>query len=133
MPTMDIIPVPQLADNYAWLLRDVDANVNVVIHPSEVGPVIEFLQQRHWHLDAVLNTHHHLDHTGGNIGLKAAYGCEVIGAAADQHRIHGIDRGLNLHKAEVRSVHHEVRQPKCNPGSTAGPSGNNERCSAENG
>jgi len=84
MPTMDIIPVPQLADNYAWLLRDVDANVNVVIHPSEVGPVIEFLQQRHWHLDAVLNTHHHLDHTGGNIGLKAAYGCEVIGAIGCQ-------------------------------------------------
>jgi len=42
-------------------------------------------------LDFILNTHHHWDHTGGNLELKEKYKCTVVGPAADRDRIPGID------------------------------------------
>jgi hydroxyacylglutathione hydrolase len=94
MTALEITPIPLLSDNYAWLIRDVDQDVTVVVDPSEAAPVVAYLRQRHLRLDAVLNTHHHPDHTGGNLGLKEAFGCDIIGAEADRHRIAGLDRGL---------------------------------------
>lgn len=44
--------------------------------------------------DYILNTHHHFDHTGGNLELKQRYGATVVGPAADQDRIPGIDISL---------------------------------------
>ena len=39
----------------------------------------------------ILNTHHHFDHTEGNLELKERYGAQIVGAAKDAHRIPGID------------------------------------------
>ena len=39
----------------------------------------------------ILNTHHHFDHTEGNLELKELYGAQIVGAAKDAHRIPGID------------------------------------------
>src|SRR3546814_11456142 len=36
-------------------------------------------------------THHHPDHVGGNLALKEATGCTIIGPEADADRIPGID------------------------------------------
>ena len=44
--------------------------------------------------DFILNTHHHHDHTGGNLELKRQYGATVVGPAADRGRIPGIDVAL---------------------------------------
>ena len=38
-----------------------------------------------------MNTHHHGDHTGANLELKAAYGLTIVGAGHDAARIPGID------------------------------------------
>jgi hypothetical protein len=40
--------------------------------------------RRGWTLDYVLNTHHHSDHTGGNLALKAQTGCTIVGPRADR-------------------------------------------------
>lgn len=45
-------------------------------------------------LDYILNTHHHWDHTGGNVELKQKYSCMVVGPLADKDRIPGIDVAL---------------------------------------
>ncbi|KAL0785481.1 hypothetical protein Bca101_001727 [Brassica carinata] len=45
-------------------------------------------------LTYILNTHHHYDHTGGNLELKDRYGAKVIGSALDRDRIPGIDIAL---------------------------------------
>jgi hydroxyacylglutathione hydrolase len=42
----------------------------------------------------VLSTHHHWDHTGGNLEIKQASNCMVIGPGYDQDRIPGIDAGV---------------------------------------
>jgi hydroxyacylglutathione hydrolase len=44
--------------------------------------------------DYILNTHHHFDHTGGNLEVKQCYGASIVGPAADKDRIPGIDISL---------------------------------------
>src|SRR6185437_9380151 len=39
----------------------------------------------------ILNTHHHGDHVGGNLEIKQATGCTIVGPAHDRERIPGID------------------------------------------
>ena len=56
--------------------------------------MINFLENRGLGLDFILNTHHHLDHIGGNIELKKKYKCEILGNLNDQNRIPGFTVGL---------------------------------------
>ena len=49
------------------------------------------LASRGWTLNIILCTHHHADHTGGNLALKASHGATVVGPAADADRIPGLD------------------------------------------
>ena len=44
-----------------------------------------------WSLTHILNTHHHHDHTGGNLELKEKTGRTIVGSRSDQERIPGID------------------------------------------
>jgi hydroxyacylglutathione hydrolase len=89
---IEIVPVPLLQDNYAYLVHC--GQTTVVVDPSEAEPVAKALSQRGWSADAILNTHHHWDHVGGNVALKAAYGCQVICARGDQSRVEGADREM---------------------------------------
>lgn len=69
--------MPCLRDNYAYLLHDVDTGTVGVVDPSEAVPVIDALTKTKRNLTYILNTHHHHDHTGGNVELKARYGAKV--------------------------------------------------------
>ncbi|XP_052207065.1 probable hydroxyacylglutathione hydrolase 2, chloroplastic isoform X2 [Diospyros lotus] len=87
--------VPCLRDNYAYLLHDVDTGTVGVVDPSEAVPIIDALTRKNRNLTYILNTHHHYDHTGGNMQLKEMYGAKVIGSGIDRDRIPGIDIVLN--------------------------------------
>ena len=89
---MEIIVIPCLKDNYAYLVRG--ENVCAVVDPSEAEPVLAALAARQWKLTHILNTHHHLDHTGGNLALKERFGAQVVGPGKDAARIPGIDIGV---------------------------------------
>jgi hydroxyacylglutathione hydrolase len=91
---LEIHLVPCLSDNYAYLIRDPGSSAVGIVDPSEAAPVEAALAARGWKLTHILNTHHHFDHTGGNLELKATWGAEVVGPAADRERIPGIDRAL---------------------------------------
>nr|ACU18557.1 unknown [Glycine max] len=93
--SLQIELVPCLKDNYAYLLHDVDTGTVGVVDPSEAVPVIDALSRKNRNLTYILNTHHHHDHTGGNVELKARYGAKVIGSGTDKKRIPGIDIHLN--------------------------------------
>lgn len=72
-----VITVPVYGDNYAYLIQKGDQAI--AVDPSEAQPVLDLVEERRLLLSLVLNTHHHLDHAGGNGELKAATGCEVFG------------------------------------------------------
>lgn len=69
--------MPCLADNYAYILHDEETGTVGVVDPSEAVPVMNALKQNGQNLTYILNTHHHYDHTGGNLELKDKYGAKV--------------------------------------------------------
>jgi hydroxyacylglutathione hydrolase len=91
--TTEIEIVPCLSDNYAYLVKSGDWCA--VVDPSEAGPVQAALKKRGWKLTHILNTHHHLDHCGGNLDLKRETGAIVVGPAKDAARIPGLDVGVD--------------------------------------
>lgn len=92
---LSIVRVPAHTDNYIWLLNDVESGKTAVVDPGQTQPVLDALHENGWQLDWVINTHHHWDHTGANLELQNATGCKVAGAAADLHRIPGMELALN--------------------------------------
>lgn len=92
MSEPEIVIVPCLADNYAYLVHL--EGQTAAIDPSEAEPVAAALAARGWRLTHILNTHHHWDHSGGNRELKAAFGAEVVGPETDRSRIPAIDTGV---------------------------------------
>ncbi|KIZ07846.1 hypothetical protein MNEG_0099 [Monoraphidium neglectum] len=91
--TLDVAIIPVLSDNYIWLLREPASGRTAAVDPALAPPVIAELEKRGWgELHYILNTHHHLDHTSGNLDLKKAFpGLKVVGPRADHRRIPGID------------------------------------------
>src|SRR3954470_18580724 len=90
---VQVVAVPCLQDNYAYLVKAGDASA--VVDPSEPGPVIAALGVLGWApLTHILNTHHHGDHTDGNLALKEKYGAQVVGPGKDAARIPGLDIGV---------------------------------------
>jgi hydroxyacylglutathione hydrolase len=88
---VDIVPVPQLADNYAYLLIDPPSGDAAVVDCAEAGPVVDEANRRSARLIAVLATHHHFDHVGGNRDLlEKNPGLRIFGSADDAARIPGI-------------------------------------------
>jgi hydroxyacylglutathione hydrolase len=116
---MRVVPVPCLKDNYAYLLVCDDTGQAGVVDPSEAGPVEAAVAKAGVTLVAILNTHHHWDHTGGNKDLLAKHpSLKVYGHASDDGRIDGLTERLRhgqeftLGKLRIRGLH--------NPGHTMG-------------
>ena len=80
-----------LQDNYSYVIHNESTNLVGVVDPSEFYPIDTFVKKKFNKLDFILNTHHHLDHTGGNLELKEKYKSQIIGSKKDEKRIPGID------------------------------------------
>ena len=70
--SMKVIPIPQLADNYAYLVVDEATQSAGIVDCAEARPVLEVVERERVKLVAILPTHHHYDHIGGNQDLLAA-------------------------------------------------------------
>ncbi len=115
MMTIELIPL--LQDNYAYLLITENGTV-AIVDPAEAEPVQDLLDARNLKLHYILNTHHHGDHTGGNMTLKNAYSCPVVGPAADAHRIKELDTGLS--DGDTFALGDQTAQVIATPGHTSG-------------
>ena len=93
---MDVFPIPQLSDNYAYLLVDPASGEAGIVDCAEAEPVLEEVARRGVSLRAVLATHHHFDHVGGNRDLLAKLpDLRVYGSADDAPKIPGITDRVN--------------------------------------
>ena len=93
--TPEIVTVPCLSDNYAFLLHNPTSGETALVDAPSAAPIEAELQSRGWNLDHILVTHHHFDHIDGVGALRAKYGANVVGARADAHRLPELDIALD--------------------------------------
>jgi hydroxyacylglutathione hydrolase len=86
---LELVTLPCLSDNYAFLIHSAETGETALIDVPEAGPVLDALKARGWTLTDVLLTHHHWDHVDGLPDLLAALPAKprIWGAAADAHRL----------------------------------------------
>jgi hydroxyacylglutathione hydrolase len=88
---LTLIPLPAFEDNYIWVWHD--EHHAVAVDPGDPAPLIAFLDAHRLALAAVLITHHHRDHTGGNTLLRQRYDCAIY--APDNPRIPAVTHVLH--------------------------------------
>jgi len=91
MSRLEIHQIPVLSDNYVYLAHCPETGATGVVDPAVTGPVLDAAEAKGWQITHILNTHHHGDHTGGNLEIKSATGCTIVGPKQDRDRIPGID------------------------------------------
>jgi hydroxyacylglutathione hydrolase len=82
---MQVMTLRALSDNYVYLLLNDGAPEAAVIDPGDAAPVLWQLQNVRRRLTAIINTHHHGDHTGGNADLIKKFPNIPVYAGADDH------------------------------------------------
>lgn len=113
---LEVVAVPAFSDNYIWLVRDGASGEVAVVDPGDAAPALAESERRGWAVAQVWNTHHHWDHSGGNVAMKQATGCTVSGPAAED--IPGRDVALS-EGSELRIGEHRGRAIEI-PGHTLG-------------
>jgi hydroxyacylglutathione hydrolase len=114
---LEIVRVPVLSDNYAWLLHDPVSGDTVAIDPGEAAPVQAAAAARGWTVNQVWTTHWHPDHTGGNAAMQAA-GARITGPAAESAKIPTLD--VEVGEGDLVRIGTEVAKVMHVPGHTAG-------------
>jgi hydroxyacylglutathione hydrolase len=113
---LEVVAVPAFTDNYIWLVHDAASGETAVVDPGDPAPPLAEAERRGWRITQVWNTHHHWDHSGGNLAVKAATGCTVSGPAGEN--IPGRDVAL-AEGSELRIGRHVGRVMEI-PGHTLG-------------
>ncbi|XP_060629549.2 probable hydrolase PNKD [Anolis sagrei] len=81
---MKILPIPVLSNNYSYLVIDTGSNCAVAVDPSDPLAVQSVIEKEGVTLEAILCTHKHWDHSGGNAALKRRHSsCRVYGSSYD--------------------------------------------------
>ncbi|MDO9635998.1 MAG: hydroxyacylglutathione hydrolase [Thiobacillus sp.] len=104
---LTLIPLPAFDDNYIWVLHD--GRHAVAVDPGDPAPLIAYLDAHRLTLTAVLITHHHRDHTGGNTLLRQRYDCAIH--APDNPRIPAVThvlRGGDTLDLAAPELHFEI-------------------------
>jgi hydroxyacylglutathione hydrolase len=87
---MRTVTLKAFTDNYIFMLYDDPAREAVAVDPGDATPALQYLQRTGRRLTAILNTHHHGDHVGGNRALLERFpGIPIFGGAGDRGRIPG--------------------------------------------
>lgn len=126
---MRIIPISCLSDNYAYLLVCSETKEAAIVDVSEAAPVLEAIEagagtqdstrdvntvthREDIRIVAILTTHHHHDHVGGNEAVRSKLGIDrVYGHASDRGRIPGQTQYLQdgdtftIGRLDVRAIH----------------------------
>ncbi|KAJ1546394.1 hypothetical protein HK096_005120 [Nowakowskiella sp. JEL0078] len=87
---MKIIPVPIFRDNYAYLVIDDKLGLTFAVDPAVPSKVLDAAKSENIEISAILTTHNHADHSGGNAELLKLFpNLEIYGLGP---RISGLTR-----------------------------------------
>ncbi|MCF1710506.1 hydroxyacylglutathione hydrolase [Tabrizicola sp. J26] len=115
---LELVTIPCLKDNYAFLIHDEESGQTSVIDVPEAAPILAALAARGWELSDILLTHHHDDHIAGVPELRAKTGALVTGAEADIRRLPPLD--LAVSEGMSVTIGREFGQVIDVPGHTVG-------------
>ncbi len=80
--------------NFNYLIACGETGEALAIDPLDHQKCLATAKAKGWDITQILNTHEHLDHTGGNQEMVAATGAKVLAHANARDKIPGMDRGL---------------------------------------
>ena len=86
---------PCLSDNYGYLAHDIDSGATAAIDTPDADAYLAEAEKLGWTITAIWNTHWHPDHAGGNMKIKAATGCRIVGPAGEADKIPGLDMAVS--------------------------------------
>jgi hydroxyacylglutathione hydrolase len=118
MAALQIELVPVLSDNYVYLLHEPESGETAVVDPAVADAPLAAAERRGWRITRILNTHHHPDHTGGNLEVKKATGAPIVGPKPDRDRIPGID--VEVDEGDLYDVGDQTAKVFFTPGHTRG-------------
>lgn len=118
MARLEVELVPVLSDNYVYLAHEPDSGDTAVVDPAVAEPVLAAAKARGWTITHILNTHHHGDHTGGNMEVQKATGAPIVGPKYDERRIPGIQ--IALEEGDTYRVGNAEAEVFFTPGHTSG-------------
>lgn len=81
--------------NYHYLIACEETGEALAVDPLDWRACLTTARNRGWHITRILNTHEHGDHIGGNEGLRAATGAQLLAHAGAASRIPMVDVGLS--------------------------------------
>ncbi|HUF87001.1 MAG TPA: hydroxyacylglutathione hydrolase [Thermohalobaculum sp.] len=99
---VEIVTVPCLEDNYAYLVRDEGSGKVAVVDAPEARPIVAALEARGWEPGQLWITHHHSDHVDGAEELRERYKPRFVGHVKDRARLPGLD--VELSEGETVSL-----------------------------
>ena len=78
--------IPQLNDNYSFIIKEKKNNQAIIIDPAESDSIIKYIQKNKLNIKAILLTHHHNDHTAG---VKNILKYKLTNVYSPNKKIHG--------------------------------------------
>ena len=64
-PHIKVKIIPQLKDNYSYVVYSDEKKLAAIIDPAESASIINFIQKKKLTIETIILTHHHYDHTAG--------------------------------------------------------------------
>ena len=87
----ELITIPCLSDNYAFILYNVENRSALLVDAPEAEPINQVLSKNNLNLEKIFLTHHHADHIDGLDNILEKHSAVTIGAKADIHRLPKLD------------------------------------------
>ena len=83
----EILTIPCLQDNYAYIIHNHKRNETFLIDAPEALPIIKKLEENNWKLNKIIFTHHHSDHVMGTNDLVKKFNPILVGSEIDTRRL----------------------------------------------
>ena len=91
---IEIHQFPCLNDNYGYLVHEPASGRTIAVDTPDAEAYLAEAGKLGWLISEIWNTHWHPDHAGGNLKIKEATGCRIIGPAGEAAKIPGLDAAV---------------------------------------